>query len=204
MRFQRVALALGVAVPFLYFGAQLAAAPFFPGYSFVRQSASMLGSDLSRCPAVLNTGAILTGLAALIASVGFLRALRNQGTHPVLAWLTCLALASCGLGSLWAGTFHLPDPRHNPGLLGVGSFVLPALFAAVFWKRRDVPGIRIYLLANLLVLAALIPVLSGIAGVDRASYGGLLQRLAAATLFPPIGVVAWFLRSNPASYFFRV
>ena len=195
-RLTALALAAGIAVPFLYFGAQLAAAPFFPGYSFRRQSASMLGSDLSTLPVILNAGAILTGLAAILASVGFLQALRNRGTHPVIAWLTSAALVSCGLGSLWAGCFHLPDPRHNPGLLGVGSFLLPALLAAAFWKSTEPRSLRLYLIVNVLVMAALVPVMSGIAGIDRASYGGLLQRIAALTLFPPIGVVAWFLRRD--------
>jgi hypothetical protein len=191
------ALGAGVAVPFLYFGAQLAAAPFFPGYSFLRQSASMLGSDLSTCPAILNVGAVLTGVATLIAAAGFLPALRSRGTPRGIVWLTCMALVSSGLASVWAGTFHLPDPRHNPGLLGAGSFLLPFLLAAAFWRSPDAPALRIYLLANLLFMLALVPVMSGKTGIDRASYGGLLQRIAAATLFPPIGVVAWVLRRAP-------
>lgn len=194
----RVALGMGSTVPFLYFGAQLIAAPFYPGYSFLRQPASMLGSDLSTCPAILNVGAIITGVITLIASLGFLHALRFIGTPPVIAWLTCLALLSSGLASIWAGVFHMPDPRHNSGPLGVGTFLLPILFVAAVWKLNEARAIRLYLVVNLLLMVALVPIMSGAAGIDMLNYGGLLQRIAALTLFPPIGVVAFFLlRKTP-------
>src|SRR5688500_4423179 len=87
-------LAAGIAVPFLYYGAQLLAAPYFPGFSVLVHSASMLGSDLSTRPWILNTGAILTGVAGSIAAYGFFHGLRSIGTHPVLVWLTTAALLS--------------------------------------------------------------------------------------------------------------
>lgn len=197
-RLTRVELGMGITVPLLYFGAQLIAAPFYPGYSFLRQPASMLGSDLSTCPAILNVGAIITGVITLFASLGFLRTLRLTGIHPVIAWLTCLSLVSSGLSSIWAGVFHMPDPRHNSGPLGIGAFLLPLLFAAAVWKLKDARMLRLYLVVNLLLMVALIPIMSGLAGVNMSSYGGLLQRIAAIILFPPIGVVAFFLlRKTP-------
>ena len=68
----RYALSTGVAVPFLYYGSQAAAAPFFPGFSFLGTTASELGSELSRHPAIFNDGSILQGIACLVASFGFL------------------------------------------------------------------------------------------------------------------------------------
>src|SRR4051812_45269148 len=38
------ALAFGIAIPFLYFGVQIVAARFYPGYSFLNRDASTLGS----------------------------------------------------------------------------------------------------------------------------------------------------------------
>jgi hypothetical membrane protein len=192
-RLTRAALGLGITVPFLYFGAQLIAAPFYPGYSFLRQPASMLGSDLSTRPAILNVGAIITGVITMIASFGFLRALQHLGTHPVIAWLTCLALLSSGLASIWAGIFHMPDPRHNSGPLGIGTFLLPVLFVAAVWKLKDARLIRFYLVINLLLIVALVPIMSGATGINMSNYGGLFQRIAALTLFPPGGMVAFFL-----------
>jgi hypothetical membrane protein len=197
-RFSRFALACGVAVPLLYFGAQLAAAPFFPGFSILRHSASMLGSDLSARPAILNTGAMLTGLFTLVSAFGFARGLRVAGVHRVIVWLTVIALMSHGLASLWAGTFPLPDRRHNPGPLSLGMFALPVLFVIGSLRMRHARGLRIYLIANLIFFIAMIPVMAGMTGIDRASYGGLLQRIGALALFVPIGVVAWHLRQRLA------
>ena len=53
----RLSLFAGVAVPLLYFGAQAIAAPFFPDFNFWAHTASLLGSDLSTRPDVLNGGA---------------------------------------------------------------------------------------------------------------------------------------------------
>jgi len=112
-RFTRTALGFGVIVPVAYFGIQLVAAVFYPGYSFLNQDASTLGSVGSRCPAVFNIGAIIVGILALIATWGFMRALRLRGTNSFLVWLTVLSLTSFGLGSINAGLFPLPDPRHT-------------------------------------------------------------------------------------------
>jgi hypothetical membrane protein len=189
----RISLIMGIAIPFLYFGVQFIAAPFYPGYSFLRQPASVLGSDLSTHPAILNVGAIITGVITLVASLGFLCALRLIGTHPVIAGLTFLALVSSGLASIWAGVFHMPDPRHNSGPLGISTFLLPGLFAAAFWKLKDARRLRLYLFVNLLLMVALVPIMSGAAGINMSNYGGFFQRIAALTLFPPISVVAFFL-----------
>jgi hypothetical membrane protein len=194
----RIALVFGVAVPLLYFGAQLAAAPFFPGFSVLRHSASMLGSDLSTRPEILNTGAKLTGLATLIAALGFARGLRASGVHRVVVWLTVAALISHGLASLWAGSFPLPDRRHNPGPLSIGMFALPVLLLIGSWRMKGARGLRTYLLANLVFFVLMIPVMAGKAGIDRALYGGLLQRIGALALFLPIGVSAWHLRRTLA------
>src|SRR5690349_17117340 len=111
-KFTRFALRMGMLIPFLYFGFQLLAAPFYPGYSFMSQDASTLGSDGSSLPLIFNGGAILTGLLTLIASWGFLRAFQQLGTPVIPTWLVFIALVMHGLGSLWAGFIPLPDPRH--------------------------------------------------------------------------------------------
>ena len=84
------ALGCGIMVPMLYFGNQLLAAPFFPNYSFLSMDASLLGSDLAIYPAIFNIGAIITGIATIIASVGFLLALQQLATNPLLTWLPLL------------------------------------------------------------------------------------------------------------------
>jgi hypothetical protein len=187
------ALLAGITVPLLYFSTQIIAAPFYPDYSFLTMVASVLGSDLAIYPAIFNVGAIITGIATLIASLGFLLALQRLEVNPVFAWLTSIAVFLNGLGSLWAGFIPLPDPRHGSNPFVVGVFTLPALLAATLWKRSDARLMKVYLILTNLLFIALIPVMSGAAGLDTRGYQGLLQRIIALVFFPPIGVGAYFL-----------
>jgi len=208
-----VALGMGVAVPFLYFGIQVVAAPFYPGYSFLNRDASALGSDGSSCPSIFNVGAIFVGVVTLIASWGFLRAFQRLGTNPILAWLTTLALISSGLAHINAGVFPQPDPRHSGGLLallGIGTFLLPILLPAALWKLREARLLKILFIANWLMILALFPIMSGLiqiisvnAGVELQgyqsflnNYHGLIQRIAAFVIFFPIGAGAYFLANR--------
>ena len=187
------ALGSGIMVPVLYFGTQLLAAPFFPGYSFLSMAASLLGSDLALYPAIFNTGAIITGIATIIASVGFLLALQHFGTNPFLTWLTSVAVLLNGVGSLWAGFFPLPDPRHGSNPFTVGIFLFPILLTFTLWKRSDARPIKTYLIITNFVFIALIPIMSGVTGIHTQGYQGLLQRIVALVFFVPISVGSYFL-----------
>ena len=187
------ALGSGIVVPILYFGTQLLAAPFFPGYSFLSMVASVLGSDLAIYPAIFNTGAIITGIVTIIASVGFFLALQYLGTNPFLASLTSLAVLLNGVGSLWAGFFPLPDPRHGSNPFTVGIFLFPLLLTFAVWKLSNATPIKIYLIITNLLFIALIPIMSGASGINTQGYQGLLQRITALVFFMPISVGAYFL-----------
>ena len=187
------ALGSGILVPIFYFGTQLLAAPFFPDYSFLSMEASLLGSDLAIYPAIFNIGAILTGIVTIIASVGFLLALQHLGTNRFLAWLTSLAVLLNGLGSLWAGFFPMPDPRHGSNPFAVGIFLFPILLIFSLWNRSNARPIKIYLIITNLLFIALIPIMSGISGINTQGYQGLLQRIAVLVFFVPISVGSYFL-----------
>jgi hypothetical membrane protein len=186
------ALRIGMAAPFLYFGTQLIASLLYPGYSFLSQTASELGSDRSTFPLLFNTGAILTGIAGLIGAVGYLRALRILGMNAVLTWLTAIAAAAGALTSLWAGMYPLPDPRHS-AIPPLGLLLFPPLLLAALWKRSDARAMKIYLIATILVIAAMFPIMSGVVSLNTQGYGGLLQRVLALAVFPPVGVGAYYL-----------
>src|SRR5438105_4591697 len=169
-------LGLGILVPFVYYGIQAAAAPFFPNFSFVGTTASEMGSTLSRHPAVFNAGIITLGVISLLASVGFLLALRRSGVSPSLAVLTSADVALNGVQTIWARLHPLPDPRHAGYLLFVaGMFCLPVLITLSLWCGAS-PALRAYFVATLLLLAAMVPVVTGLAGIDRRANRGLIQR----------------------------
>jgi hypothetical protein len=117
---------------------------------------------------------------------------------------------SGGLGSINAGLFPLPDPRHTESVLalcGVGVFLLPFLLPLAMRKLLDRGPVAAYFVTNIIALFALFPIMSGLvqrfaimAGVDLPWYQtllnncqGLLQRIFALIVFVPIGVSALFL-----------
>jgi hypothetical membrane protein len=184
------ALHFGIAVPFLYFGIQLLAAPFFVGYDFVQMAASLLGSDRSSLPILFNLGAMVTGFAGLVAAIGLIMAFQEIKTYPVLAWLTALAVFCVGLSSLWAGIFPMPDPRHAENPFAIGLFVMPFVTLATFWNQ---PKLRVYLMACVVLFVGLIPFMSGLIAIDRQALEGALQRFLALAAFAPIGLGAYQL-----------
>lgn len=190
---QRFSLWCGVLVPLVYFGAQLVAAPFYPDYSFLVNSASQLGSDASTFPALLNGGAILSGVLGLLSAYGIGTGLRASGAKPLFAWLCAACGVSVGAAAIWAGLHPMPDPLHNPGAIGIGMFIGPLALLAAFWTVRDGRAMRGYLWLTLLMFAALAPAMSGITPVDLNRYGGLMQRIAALVLYLPSAVAAWWL-----------
>lgn len=205
------ALAFGIAIPFVYFGVQLIAAPFYPGYSFLNRDASTLGSEGSTAPWIFNVGTLVVGLCEVVAAWGFLRGLPRVRASSVLAWVTCLALVSSALGGINAFLHPLPDPRHTEGLLstlGAGVLLLPVLTGLMLWRLRDRSLVTPALVLIALVWLAVIPIMSGL--VQRVSvvtqidmpgfqaflnaYHGVLQRVAAAAVFGPVAFAAWLLR----------
>lgn len=197
------ALAAAVAVPIVYFGVQVAIMPFHPGYDALTQPASALGAHGAPHAFLFNLGVLLTGLLTVAAAWGIGRGLAAAGARTALAWLAGLALLSSGLASLNAGIFHLPDPRHNPGWLGAGMFLFPPILLAAVWRFDKARGLRFRLVACLAGIALLAPVMAGLTPIDRASYGGLLQRFVALALILPVSFAGlwlyWRLRSDRRS-----
>jgi hypothetical membrane protein len=104
-------LLAAAVMPIIFFGTQIVAAPFYPGYSFSLQSVSMLGTHFSRHPWIFNAGETLTGLAALAGAVGLYRVFRTK-THFLLTVLIAFAVACIGIMTIKAGMF--PYARCSP------------------------------------------------------------------------------------------
>jgi hypothetical protein len=195
----RLALTAGAAVPILYFGAQALAAPFFPNFSFFVNTASQLGSDLSSQPNILNGGAALTGVAALLASYGLYRALRAQRVWLIVSVLVAVCSISMGLASLWAATHPLPNPRHNAGMVGAGIFATPFVVLLASFALPDAVRLRWYLAANVCLFVLVALLYSQVIPLDLRLYGGAVQRLGALVMFVPMAVLCgWLLSADRA------
>lgn len=177
-------------VPFLYFGAQALAAPFFPNYSPVAHSASILGSDLSRLPVVLNAGAALTGIAAIVGAAGLFVALRVARVAPWIAILAATCALSIGASALWAASFPLPDPRHSSGALGAGLFAAPFVTLLASRWLRHMHALRVYAVVNVVAFGAIALVYGRFTGIDLQANEGLIQKLAALVMFVPLSALA--------------
>jgi hypothetical membrane protein len=192
-----IALIMGMIVPIFYFGLQIAAAPFYPGYNFLSQTASELGSNQSAYASTFNIGIIILGIVTLIAALGCLQALLRLGINPILSWLTAIAIAANGVSSIWAGTFPLPDPKHaGLPIATIGIILFPFLLTAALWKRKDISPVKIYLIISILMILAIIPLMSGAVQIDINLYRGLIQRIFAVATFGPIGIGAYFLAKS--------
>ena len=178
-----------VAVPLVYFGVQLIAAPFYPGYSFAADTASILGTSASRHPAIFNNGAILDGIAALIGAGGLFLGLSGAARGWLRA-LLAVGVFSNGALSLKAGLFPMPDPRHASWqFLLFPILITPLLMLAATWRTSA--WLRIYLLMNVICLLLTVPMM-----MHRMAPiwpEGAMQRVFAFLVMVPIGVVAFVL-----------
>ena len=146
-------LGAAFAMPLLYFGVQLIAAPFYPGYHFATDTASMLGTSASRHPEIFNTGAILTGIAGLAGAFGLFLG-RRRAAARWLCILTAIGVLSNAVMSLKAGLYPMPDPRHATWqFLLFPIQITPLLLLSATWR---VLWLRIYLLLDITSLLCLL------------------------------------------------
>lgn len=190
----KLMLGAAIAMPLLYFGVQLIAAPFYPGYHFATDTASMLGTSASHHPEIFNTGAILTGIAGLAGAFGLFWGL-DGATAPWLRFLIVIGVLSNGVLALKAGLFPMPDPRHATWqFLMFPILIAPLLLLVATWSIFT--WLRVYLLIDIISLFCLIPVMMH--RVAPVFPEGTMQRLFALVTFGPIFVVALALLRRPA------
>lgn len=183
-----------IAIPFLYFGLQVVAAPFYPGYSFLKNVASDLGSDKAPNAAIFNVGIMAFGVIVALSSFAFLSACYKVGVNKVVTWLAFVALLMNGLTTVWAGYFPLPDPRHG----GHPSFVIfmllmPLSTSAVVWRWGQSVWSKVFVVATILLLLFMVGVFSGALPVNLNEMLGLRQRLFVLAGYPIVSIAGYVL-----------
>jgi hypothetical protein len=73
--------------------------------------------------------------------------------------------------------------------------LLPVLLTVALWRQAGT-ALKVYLVGTLVLLAAVLALRSGLSGLERYEYRGLLQRVFTLSVFPPIGVAAYTLGSR--------
>jgi hypothetical membrane protein len=192
----RLMLCAAVAVPLLYFGVQLIAAPYYPGYSFATDTASMLGTAASRHPGIFNNGAILDGIAGFFGAAGLFLGLSSVATRWLRA-LIAIGVFCNGILSFKAGLFPMPDPRHASWqFLLFPILITPLLMLAAMWRASV--WLRVYLLIDVACLLLTLPMM-----MHRMAPiwpEGEMQRLFAFVGMVPIGVVAFVVLRKRQSW----
>lgn len=192
----RALLLAGILIPVVYFGLLIIAPLIYPGFSYVTNYASEMGSADARYPAVFNAGIMLCGAAGLLASFGFFHAIRRLGGNPLLAALTGLTLFLFGIATFMGGRFPMPDERHGAYGLGLAFQLSPLLLALALWRVERLRGLRTFLLVIFVVMTFFIAVMMGVGGLVTRANVGLWQRGNALAGFPWLGIAAWRLRKE--------
>jgi len=192
----RLMLYAAVAVPLLYFGVQLIAAPCYPGYSFAADTASMLGTAASRHPGIFNSGAILDGVAGLFGAAGLFLGLSGVASRWLRA-LIAMGVFSNGVLSLKAGLFPMPDPRHASWqFLLFPTLITPLVMLAAMWRTSM--WLKFYLLIDIVCLLFTLPMM--LHRMAPIWPEGAMQRLFALVVMLPIGVVAFVVLRKRLSW----
>jgi hypothetical membrane protein len=193
-------LAAAVAMPVLYYATLWGASLTWPEYSHVTRYASELGSAAAPRPWLFNTGIVLTGLLAVLGGLGYYLRLRQLGAGKALPIATSAMLVLFGVSMVLGGLFPMPDPRHGGFGLGLGIHLAPVLLLVAIRRQPELRGLRIFLVLATLLLATMFAIMMGVGGLVTLDNVGLFQRTYSLTLFPWIGIAAWYLlRSAPAA-----
>lgn len=151
------------------------------------RAAEKLSALLRLRGVALSAGALGTAMTADWASAAATvpSGLTASLTSHVLSQVTAPTAAATGAGGLISALTTMKS----------STSVLTALLAwRGLWKNAQ--ALRLYAWANLAAFLLLMPLLSPLGEGLLHGARGLLQRLAAATVFAPIGVVAWSLRCS--------
>jgi hypothetical membrane protein len=195
----RLSLLSGSSMPIFYYGGQLAAAPFYPGYSFANQVASMLGTSYSSEPWIFNTALILTGLAAILGAFGLYQTFRVRTTR-LIGLLIALTAMYTGYMSVKAGIYPLPDHHHfELRFAATSASLTPLLMLIGLWGNERLRALRAYLFLSVVLLIPVILLSKKLIVIDIGV--GTLQRLLALGTYVPVGVVSlyFFVHDRPGA-----
>ena len=186
-------LALGIAVPLLYFGTLIVAASTWPEYSHVTRYASELGGPEAPKPWIFNGGIIVMGIACVLAAVGFGQALYRVSARRVLSILAGVCVGLFGVGMLMGGLFPMPNPLHGGFGLAFAIVPAPALMALALLGIPGFARFRAVLWIGTAAMLTTLAIMMGVGQLVTRANVGVWQRVNALAMFPWLGVAAWWL-----------
>lgn len=186
-------LKLGVITPVVMVADVWLAQRLFPGFDPGAQFISELGGPAAPAPMVFNLGMMLAGLAGLLAGAGFSRALEKAGGRRTVSAFAGLWVALTGLGAMFAGVFHWPDPMHRACGVGLAIQFAPLFTAWALWGRPGYRRLAHFSLGWFFGLLLVLALLTGAWNVRTGADVGLWQRGHAFLGLLWLAVAAWSL-----------
>ena len=169
-------LKIGVIAPAIMVADVALAQRLFPGFDAGAQFISELGGPKAPNPQIFNIGMILAGLAGVAAGAGFAHALEHAGGRRRVSAFAGLWVAMTGLGALFAGLFHWPDPMHRACGVGLAIQFAPLFTAWALWGKPAHRRLARFSLGWFFFLLLVLALLTGVWNVRTGSDVGFWQR----------------------------
>jgi hypothetical membrane protein len=196
-------LRIGLIAPVVMVADVWLAQRLFPGFNAGAQFISELGGPAAPNPLIFNVGMVLAGLAGMAAGAGFAQALEDAGGRRRVSAFAGLWVAMTGLGALFAGLFHWPDPMHRACGVGLAIQFAPLFTAWALWGKPQHRRLAHFSLGWFFGLLLVLALLTGVWNVRTGSDVGLWQRGHAFLGLLWLAIAAWSLdrhwRSRPAA-----
>ena len=90
----------------------------------------------------------------------------------------------------------MPNPLHPVNPSTPAMLLMPLMALGYAWWVGPLQSMKVPLILNFVGFLIILPFMFGIVPIDRGTFGGLLQRLLALTVFLPIGLLGWALRQT--------
>jgi hypothetical protein len=129
----------------------------------------------------------------VLAAIGFGIVLVRITGRAALAIATAICIGLFGVSMLIGGAFPMPNPLHGAFGLAFALVPAPVLMALALRRVPGLRGLRNLLWVNAVLMACLLAVMMGVGGLVTLANVGLWQRANALTMFPWIGIAAWWL-----------
>ena len=192
---RRRLLAVGVAAPVLALTVVAAAIAAYPGFDNATQYLSELGGATASAPMIFNAGVFVAGVMAGLAGIGFGLAIYALTGARTAAWVVGVVFILAGGGMAASTLYPWPDPRHMVINLALGIQLAPLLLLWGLAARRDLPRLKVFLIATFVVMAVLTVLTKHLVfpGTVNDANVGWWERIYAIVLVCWVGVAAWVL-----------
>jgi hypothetical membrane protein len=178
-----------IILPALFFIPVFVSGYLVDGYNPISQHASEITLTKFETPkAILNIGAILTGLSCILFAFGtLLLSYKRLLLSSILIFIFGISMISNGL-------FPMGNPMH--GFYGIGLSLIMLPFVCCYEMKNVIKEKRFFRLSIFSGIIIFIYFWSMLIGLDPENYRGLTQRLASVVIFGWIAYAAHAINKN--------